>query len=101
MLTKVKCSNCGTKHVVNLEKRVYKPKYCTNCKSPIANLSPKLRVLSVFQRRKKERKQQTRQRFVDRIAILLWMQFKRKPTNQEIEAIARKGYVNDFEWEKD
>jgi hypothetical protein len=55
----------------------------------------------VFQRKKMERKQRTRENYINRIAMLLWTQLKRKPTIQEVEAIAKKGYTNKFEWEKD
>ena len=70
MLKKVKCSNCGTKHVINTEKHRFRPKYCTACRNPIDNLHPKLRVLSKFQMMKDERRRQSRERFIVRMLAL-------------------------------
>jgi len=70
MIKKIPCPDCGTKHVVNTEKHVFREKLCTNCRAVIDNAHPKRRVLSVFQRKKEERKAETRQRFVQRMLRL-------------------------------
>ena len=67
MKKKVDCPDCGTGHIVNTEKHKFRPKYCTNCRAIIDNAHPKRRIMSVFQRKKEERKAATRQRFVQRM----------------------------------
>lgn len=65
----IACSECGTRTVVNTKKHEFRPKYCPNvtCRAVIDNAHPKRRILSVFQRKKTERKEATRQRFVARM----------------------------------
>ena len=88
----VVCPECGTRTVVNTEKHKYRPKYCTyvKCRTVIDNAHPKLRILSVFQRKKKERKEATRQRFVARMQRL----------NFGFEKIS-KMMTKIFKWEKE
>ena len=69
MLKKVKCPNCGTVNHVNPEKHKFRPKYCTSvrCRAIIDNAHPKRRIMSGFQRKKWERKEATRSRFIQRM----------------------------------
>lgn len=64
---KVTCGDCGTKHGINPNKHTFRPKFCMTCRAVIANPSPKLRIMSIFQKRKKTRKEATRKRFLDRL----------------------------------
>jgi hypothetical protein len=86
----VDCSKCGIRHAINPEKHKFRKKLCKVCKSPIANFSPKTRILSVFQKRKAERKKQTRDRFVQRMLALRY----------GMEYIAKR-MVKIFKWEKE
>ena len=61
------CPDCNAKHNTNPNKHRFRPKYCTVCRAVIANATPKNRVLSMFQRRKKERKKATRKLFVEQL----------------------------------
>jgi len=90
MITIIDCPKCGTRHAINPEKHKFREKLCKNCKMPIANLSPKTRILSVYQRRKAEQKEQTRERFVERMTALKY----------GMEYIAKR-MVKIFDWEKE
>jgi hypothetical protein len=83
----VKCS-CGTNNTINTDKHNYREKRCRNCLRVIDNQSPKQRVLSVFQMKKKEAKKLSRERFINRMLA-------RKMSMKEIERRLDKTF--DFE----
>ena len=85
----VKCSYCGTNNPINTDKHKYREKRCFKCLRVIDNPSPKRRVLSVFQRRKKEAKKHSRERFINRMLA-------RKMPMKEIE----KRLDKPLSWEK-
>lgn len=85
----INCPKCGTRHVINPKKHRFRQKLCKKCRTPIANLKPKRRVLSIFQRRKRERKEATRERFIQRLQML----------GHGMETIAKR-LTRPFSWEK-
>jgi len=85
----IDCQKCGTHHVINPEKHRFRQKLCTICRTPIANLNPKNRVLSKFQIFKLERKEASRERFIQRMQML----------GHGIETIAKR-LPKVFSWEK-
>lgn len=85
----VKCV-CGTNNTVNTDKHNYREKRCRNCLRIIDNESPKHRVLSAFQMKKKETKKRSRERFINRMLT-------RKMPMKEIE----KRLDKQFDFEKD
>ena len=70
MIDLIKCPECDTKHVLNSEKHKFRPKYCMKCRAIIANEKPKHRVLSTFQKLKRLRKENTRERFMRKMQTM-------------------------------
>jgi len=83
----VRCS-CGRVVVLNPNKHRFRPKYCPNCLSIVTNYTTKQRVLSIFQRRKQERKEETRERFISRMQQLQY----------ELKHISKR-MCKIFDWE--
>lgn len=88
----VKCPNpkCGQTIVLNTDKHRHRKKLCPKCRAVVDNQSPKARILSVFQRKKKERKEKARKRFIDGLLA-------RKMSWRQIE----KRLSKVFEWEEE
>jgi len=86
----VKCNDCGQVVVLNPNKHRFRPKLCPNCLTIIANHTTKQRVLSIFQQRKQQRKQQTRTNYISRMQQL---QYGLKHISKRM--------VKTFSWEKE
>lgn len=69
-MRKITVCSCGRKVVLNTDKHRFRPKWCPQCLQVVDNKSTKTRVLSVFQKHKQERRDETRRRFIDRMRRL-------------------------------